>query len=281
MGYHPAGYAKGITNSKTVTEEGEYVLDATQNNPDVPGSFRNELKSMYDARTKDYLYENAREIPFTPAELAIKRDNGDFSGLNIGDYKEITLGGEFAGKQIVTEIAGIDTYKGYSTDGKHSIDFVVRDVLCKHRVHSENNTAGGFTAMELYTYLQTTVYNSLPQEWKNVIVPKKVLLENKGATKSTGWDWKSMKIWLLADIELFGCQSWSQKGYGSGNFKQYPLFRSERHLIKNFDGSAWWYWLLQPVEDVTNIWCACTSDGDSHNYYVDSIDGGVVFGFRI
>ncbi len=46
MEYYPAGYAKGITNSKTVTEEGEYVLDAAQNNPDVPGSLRQDLNNL-------------------------------------------------------------------------------------------------------------------------------------------------------------------------------------------------------------------------------------------
>lgn len=239
--------------------------------------------------TKEYLYENAKEIPFTPAQLATKRDAGDFSGLDVGDYKEITLVGDLAGQKIVVEIAGMDIYCGYSTDGKHSIDFVIRDVLCKHRMHSENNTVGGFEAMELYTYLQTTVYNSLPQEWKDVIVPKKVLLENKVAAKSTSWEWKSMKIWLLADIELFGYQSWSQRGFGSGNFKQYPLFRSERHLIKKLNGSAWWYWLLQPVgnpesgEDTwrTTYWCLCDNYGYSIHHTASYTDGGVVFGFRI
>lgn len=110
---------------------------------------------------------------------------------------------------------------------------------------------------------------------------KKVFLENKGAIKSDNWHWASMKIWLLSDIELFGYQSWSQKGFGSGNFKQYPLFRSERHLIKNFNGSTDSYWLLQPDENNTFFWCVCFDGGESSFKYVNDANSGVVFGFRI
>lgn len=243
---------------------------------------------------------NAREIPFTPAELKTKRESGDFSGLEIGDYATIEMEGELEGTTLHFEIAGLDTYYGYSTDNKHSIDFVVREVVMKHRMHSSNNTIGGLEAMELYTYLQTTIWNCIPQAWRDVIVPKKVLLEKKVGRCSNGWDWKSLNLWFLADIELFGYQSWSQKGYGSGNFKQYPLFKSERHLIKKLNGNAWWYWLLQPVYWIreagtagdehtivtdassTTCWCYCNSHGVSGYRYDASVeDGGVVFGFRI
>lgn len=54
MGYHPAGYAKGITNSKTVTEEGEYVLDARQNNPSLPDTLAYEIKRI-EAEFKEKL----------------------------------------------------------------------------------------------------------------------------------------------------------------------------------------------------------------------------------
>lgn len=249
--------------------------------------------------TKEYLYANAREIPFTPAELKTKRENGDFSGLEIADYATIEMEGVLEGTTLHFELAGIDTYYGYSTDNKHSLDFVVREVVMKHRMHETNNTIGGLETMELYTYLQTTIWNCLPQEWRDVISPKKVLLENKSAKHSADWAWKSLNLWFLADIELFGYQSWSQKGYGSGNFKQYPLFRSERHLIKKFNGSDWWYWLIQPLhkevatsisgtgnlmqvsDDSATHWCRCYDYGTSDGTHASREDGGVVFGFRI
>lgn len=234
--------------------------------------------------TKEYLYENAKEITLTPAELKAKREAGDFSGLEIGDYVTIPLIGEFEGKVLHFDIAGINVYNGYSTNNENSIDFVAREILRKSRINATNSNTGGFVASELYTYLQTNIWNSLPQEWRNVISPKKVLLENKSAAESTSWDWKSMNLWLLADIELFGYQSWSQRGYGSGNFKQYPLFRSERHLIKKLiDGAPWWYWLLQPSTygDGTTCWCSCYDSGHSGYCNASFSDGGVVFGFRI
>ena len=256
--------------------------DMTFSYPESKAEFVGDTSITLDSKT--YLYRNAKQIPFTWTELKAKREAGDFSGLEIGDYVTIPLIGEFEGKVLHFDIAGINVYNGYSTNNENSIDFVAREILRKSRINATNSNTGGFVASELYTYLQTNIWNSLPQEWRNVISPKKVLLENKSAAESTSWDWKSMNLWLLADIELFGYQSWSQRGYGSGNFKQYPLFRSERHLIKKLiDGTPWWYWLLQPSTygDGTTRWCDCYSGGNSYRSYASNSDGGVVFGFRI
>ena len=256
--------------------------DMTFSYPESKAEFVGDTSITLDSKT--YLYRNAKQIPFTWTELKAKREAGDFSGLEIGDYVTIPLIGEFEGKVLHFDIAGINVYNGYSTNNENSIDFVAREILRKSRINATNSNTGGFVASELYTYLQTNIWNSLPQEWRNVISPKKVLLENKSAAESTSWDWKSMNLWLLADIELFGYQSWSQRGYGSGNFKQYPLFRSERHLIKKLiDGTPWWYWLLQPSTygDGTTYWCYCHLNGFSNRFNASNSDGGVVFGFRI
>ena len=256
--------------------------DMTFSYPESKAEFVGDTSITLDSKT--YLYRNAKQIPFTWTELKAKREAGDFSGLEIGDYVTIPLIGEFEGKVLHFDIAGINVYNGYSTNNENSIDFVAREILRKSRINATNSNTGGFVASELYTYLQTNIWNSLPQEWRNVISPKKVLLENKSAAESTSWDWKSMNLWLLADIELFGYQSWSQRGYGSGNFKQYPLFRSERHLIKKLiDGTPWWYWLLQPSTygDGTTRWCNCGDSGYSSYLNASISDGGVVFGFRI
>lgn len=232
--------------------------------------------------TKDYLYDSAKEIQFTWDELNTKSANGDFSGLEIGDYKSITLIGDLAGTVIRMDLAGLDTYYGHSSNGNHTMDFVCHDIPFKHRVHSSNNTVGGYENMELYSYFETTVYNCLPAEVKSVIKAKKCLLENKGAADSTSWAWKYLKLWLLGEAEVFGYHSWGQLDYGFGNEKRYPLFRSEKYIIKKYSGTAHWWWLLNPRKGSTTNWCIANHNGYSYGGTdASNTDGGVVFGFRI
>lgn len=123
MGYYPAGYAKGITNSKTVTEVGEYVLDATQNNPAIPGSLRQGIniatekldalamiKEFYTVRSFENDNKNGymkiatikilhgyTNIPITfevsgrgwgmPAQLYIMFSNSLLNNVSIGSFK--------------------------------------------------------------------------------------------------------------------------------------------------------------------------------------------------
>ena len=255
--------------------------DMTFSYPESKAEFVGDTSITLDSKT--YLYRNAKQIPFTWTELKAKREAGDFSGLEIGDYKTVTLEGALSGTVITFELVGIDVYYGYSSDYKHTLDFVVRDVVVKHKMNTNSN-AGGFVSSNLYTYLNTTIWNCIPEEVRNVISPKKVLLENKAVAISTSWDWKSINLWILSDIELFGYQSWSQVGYGSGNFKQYPFFKSEKNRSKKFNGNPCDYWLIQPSinADKVSYWCRCHQDGGYSNFRnVQDEVCGLVFGIRI
>ena len=214
-----------------------------------------------------YLY--GREIPFSWAEIKAKCKIGDFAGIHVGDWKPLTL---TTSETAIMEVAGIDTYYGYASNGKHNIDFISRDCLsATYQYNSTNTNIGGWLSSALYTAMNGTggIYDRLPSDVKAVIGPKLMLLENKAAADSTTWAWHTEnKLWLPAELEVFGYQSWSEIGYGSGNFKQYPLFAgSEKHIIKGAGngGSATNWWELSPRRASTARFCFVASSGHADN----------------
>lgn len=221
-----------------------------------------------DNRKSNVTYLYGREIPFTWAQIQAKCLAGDFSDIAAGDWKPLTRAG---GEVSIMEVAGIDTYYGYASNEKHNIDFISRDCLSStYSMNPTNTSIGGWLASALYTAMNGTggIYDSLPAEVKAVIGPKLMLLENKEETNSTAAAWHTEnKLWLPSELEVFGYQSWSEIGWGSGNFKQYPIFAgSERHIIKGAGngGSAASWWELSPVRDLTVRFCAVSTSGDAN-----------------
>ena len=223
----------------------------------------------YKNSTPRPTYEYGREIPFTWAQIQTKCLAGDFSDIAVGDWKPLTRDG---GEVSIMEVAGIDAYYGYASDDKHNIDFISRDCLsATYSMNPTNTNIGGWLASNLYDDMNGTggIYDSLPAEVKAAIGPKLMLLENKAAEESTNWAWHTeTKLWLPAELEVFGYQAWSQIGYGSGPFKQYPLFAgSEKHIIKGAGngGSVSSWWVLSPSRETATRFCRVSTAAVSSN----------------
>lgn len=168
-----------------------------------------------------------KEIELSWGEIAAKAATGDFAGLNIGDYKDITL---TTGESVRMEIAGIDTYFGYQSNNSHRLYFISRDCLAAaYAMNSTNTNTGGFPASALKTTLNTTIFNTLPDDLRTVIKADKRLCNTKG-----GWEWKNdQKLWLPSEVEVWGHNTLSEVEYGNGCGVQFPIFMgSLRHVCK-------------------------------------------------
>lgn len=168
---------------------------------------------------------------------------GNFTGINIGDYKPITL---TTGEVVIMEVAGIDQY--YLAGSLHHVDFISRDCLTELRRMNATATNNGtakepnpWRASELFGKLNnetTGVFATLPEDLKPCIIEKMALIEERyskgGAVAAdTAWSWASMgKLWLPTQTEVWGYQRLSSKyNTGGGCNRQYPIF-VESHIIK-------------------------------------------------
>ena len=201
-----------------------------------------------------------KEISLTWAELKAKTQGGDYSDLYIGDYKEITL---TTGEKVVMELAGISTYYNTAdTPIGHHLDFISRDCLAGYKKMNNTDTNNGnatnknpWMASALCAAMNNEsngVFATLPADLKPHIITKRTLVEERysagGAVASnTSWSWQNIgKLWLPNEIEVFGCNIWSEQGWGSGQSIQYPIFKlgGYKHIMKgNGKGGTrcnWW-----------------------------------------
>ena len=215
-----------------------------------------------------------KEIEFTWAELKTKTAAGDFSGINIGDYKDVTLSN---GEKVRMEVAGIDTYIGHQSNNNHRIYWISRDCLkTTYAMNDTNTNTGGFPASKLKTTLNTTIFNMLPAEVQAVIVADKRLCSTKGS-----WEWKEdQKLWLPSEVEVWGFNSWSEVGYGNGCGIQFPIFAgSLRHICKGLGfgaaatGSRCGWWCDSPCASSTTNFCYVSTVGLANNNYASSALG--------
>lgn len=146
------------------------------------------------------------------AWLKARITTGDFSGINIGDYIEVTTGYTISESMpfvFKAQVAGINTYKGYNGTVKNHIDFISERLFPQSHRYNEVNTNNGnnydgsasnpthiypWLASDLYlwlnslsgsiqgslteeiwseeNYTQSGVYFYLPDILKSVITPK-------------------------------------------------------------------------------------------------------------
>ena len=255
-----------------------------------------------------------KELPYTWDELKNMCNTGDFKDVEVGDYKTITMKN---GETVVMEVAGIDTF--YNTGGSenhgqfattnyapvpHHIDFISKDcvqTLSKWNLTDYNHGIGEsslddgtdqpyLTSYIKKNFLESTLLNNLPDDVKEVIIPKINLLERRANVggealkESTGWHWYNMgQLWLPSEFEVFGTNIWSCKGYGSTQAVQYPLFaNSWEHRIKgqgNGKGRCTW-WLCSVASGSSTHCCFVTYDGRAGAYGASS-SSGVPVCFRV
>lgn len=238
----------------------------------------NRINNAFDAVVNNQLYQGV-ELNYTWAQLSSKAKSGDFTGLNVGDYKTITMNGQV----VKMQIAGMDTY--YKTTDQqlgHHIDFISKDCFpgtVQWNTTNNNNgnaeNANPYLVSNVYQYLTETLYGYLPTEVKNVIVEKRMLLEQRysssGAlTDSTSWAWGSLgKLWLPTEYEVFGSVVCGTPKWSAGQAVQYPIFANNwLHRIKGNGngGSRYSWWLMSVASGYSTSACYVTDGGYANRY---------------
>lgn len=249
-------------------------------------SFRTMIEYMKDIFLSGGVpYGN--ELTMSWFELQSQIKGGNFTGIHIGDYKNIILED---GEEAVMEVAGIDQYYkcGDTTIGHH-IDFISRDCLkdtmpfntpegrgeTNNGTEEEQNPWKSSDLFKLMNDEENGVFSKLPDDLKPYIIEKHAQLKQRYSSSgpvnnSTGQKWDYMgKLWFPTDIEIFGNAFWScdNTGYsGNGGCNlQYPLFYGgAKHIIKmkgNNNSSKAVWWIGMAVKDNNSQVCCVNENG--------------------
>ena len=222
-----------------------------------------------------YTGVNLADKGYTWETIKEKVNMGDLSDFNVSDYMPLRIQTivPYSGINIpvdytlIMEIAGIDTYEGtFKMNGEnvsihHHIDWISKDLFPvlkaawattndKLVIKNDKPTNTSSDAANPFPYLNSnikaflndTIFNLLPDEVKNIISSKKMVIEKRYSTDGTtyytsasGEAWADVgKIWLPSEFEVIGTVMFGDRQHSAGMAVQYPIFaHNVRSRIKN------------------------------------------------
>ena len=242
----------------------------------------------------------------------------NFDGLYVKDYVQFTTTDNIT---VVAQIAGINQYRrfNYTALSAYHIDFIGKNLWPEKHVWNKadynngladnmfpylcsdlklwlNSEAGAVPnaatvnpTMENVDYTSTGVLARLPAALKNVIVEKQACISRRYTsegllTDDTGWGFVSLgKLWVPAEMEVYGCCIWGSKGHSQAAFTQYPIFRDSKMRIKDSGnvGNRTAWWLLTPHSGTSTYAAHLNRSGEADYNYASNTGIGAPVCFRI
>ena len=222
---------------------------------------------------------------------------GNLSKYKVGDEKEVTLTGDYAGTYTVRIVnTSKPTECGSSDFSQSSCGFVVEfvDIITEARMNpgtDENpygTNVGGWPSSEMYSLVNTTIYNSLPLDLKNVIIDTDIL-SSHGPVETVNFK-STDKLYLLATKEVWGKEGTSNQidfDTSDANTRQLDYYKNEgvttvnySGAIKQYQGSNNRWWLRSAYySDSARFYRAMSNGAWRDNVAYDV--GGVSPAFRI
>ena len=177
--------------------------------------------------------------------------SGNTSKYNVGDTKEVDLG------TLGTHTVRIANKSECTTEtSETACGFVVEfaDIITKQPFNSTDTNVGGWRDSKMRTYINETIYKSLPSELQNVITSTKVISGHGSTSGETNFETQD-KLYLLSSEEVFGDfasidEPESQIDASIGTSKQLDYYKNQRvtkdngdGAIKQYTGGTYGWWL--------------------------------------
>ena len=210
-------------------------------------------------------------LPFNIASWSSIISNvksGNISAYKVGDTKEVDLG--TLGKHNV-RIANISTPSECSTSdfSQTACGFVLEfeDAITMKSMNSTLTNVGGWPSSEVRTYLNDTVYNSLPSELKEGIISTKVV-SGHGSNETSNLI-SNDKLYLLAPKEIYSNYVNTTYDSAISSTRQMDYYASLNITMTNYhaaskkyNGSNTWQWLRSAVANGSTSFCSSGASGD-------------------
>ncbi len=142
------------------------------------------------------------------------------------------------------------------------------------KMEGSNINTNGWNGCAMRNACNTTYFGMLPPALQAVVkeVQKKASAGNKSATIVTSLD----KVWLAAEIEIFGVITYAKTGEGS----QYAYYANSGVRIKNVAGAASPWWERSPTGASAAHFCGVTASGAAGDDFA-SCSFGVALGLCV
>ena len=139
-------------------------------------------------------------------------------------------------------------------------------------MNSSVTNSGGWKSCVRRTWCNNVYFSALPSAWQSMVktVNKKTSVGNNQSTIETVQD----KIFLAAEIEIFGSTAYSFAGEGT-QYQYYKNATANRYKMPKWSSSnvSNIYWERSPRSGNTNAFCAVGNDGGAYRYNANSAVG--------
>ena len=189
--------------------------------------------------------------------------NGTFDDIYVGDYW--TIGG------VVYRIVAIDYYYncGDTACTTHHVVVVPDTILYSAQMNTSNVVTGGYVGSAMYTSnlnsAKTTILNAFGS---GHILTIRQYFSNAASSYVTGGTWADANVWLMNEINVYGCSVFANLVNGTNwvaaytiDNCQYPAFRANPRLIHTRQT----YWLRDVADSATFAFVYGTGTADSNN----------------
>lgn len=170
----------------------------------------------------------------------------------VGNQKAMTINGADYVIDIIGK--GHDDYADGS--GKAPLTFQLHDCYADRKTMNGGNTnSGGWTSCDMRSTHLPAILALMPTEVQNGIQEVNKLTSEgyRSTTISTTAD----KLFLLSEIEIFGNITYSASGEGT----QYAYYKAGNSKVKNYNGSANYWWQRSPRIGNYTSFCAVRNSG--------------------
>lgn len=187
----------------------------------------------------------------------------------VGSQKAMTINGTAYAIDIIGK-----NHDGYADgSGKVPLTFQMHDCYgIQYAMNGSNTNVGGWTSCAMRTTHLPAILARMPTEVQNGI--REVYKLTSAGNQSTAINITSDKLFLLSEVEVFGSVHYSKSDEGT----QYDYYKAGNSKVKNYNGSAYYWWERSPIGTGSASFCYVLSGGKAHYNYA-GYAYGVAFGF--
>ena len=195
------------------------------------------------------------------------------NAYNVGDKRQVELAG-FGTHTI--RISNLSPCTGTQSQTACGVVLEFTDSITTYKMNNTDNNSVGWKNSTLRSYLNSTIYNSLPTELKNAIIDTTVVTGH--GTSSSSNVTTTDKLYLLSPKEVLG-GSTSATETASSTTRQLDYYTLKgtsddkpSYARKHSEISAQW-WLRTPVPNKSDQYYYITFRGEAENTYASKVYG--------
>ena len=215
-------------------------------------------KLEFNAVERDTL---GKEIPAFQKDswstIAANVKSGNTSKYNVGDTKEVDLGDLGTHTVRISNMSECTNGEASETACGFVVEFA--DIITEQKFNSLDTNVGGWKDSELRTYINGTIFNLLPSELQNAIVPTKVVSGHGNTSGETNFETQD-KLYLLSAHEIWEDGEDENNRIGENdtsysNTRQLDYYKNQRVTTDSYDRKT-----IKEYKESDNSWWLRSAD---------------------